>query len=75
MIFKCPGQDKRGLKAQTLICPGCGYRAEIFSDEAKINCPKCKYLVCRERLPSCADWCSFARDCIGEERWRKLKGG
>ena len=49
--------------------------AEIFSDEIKANCPKCKNLIYRGRLPSCLDWCKAARDCIGEERWIKLKGG
>lgn len=71
MIFKCPGQDSRNLKVETLICPDCGYKIEIFLDEAKAKCPKCKGLVCRQRLPSCVDWCKSARKCVGEEAWRK----
>lgn len=73
MNFKCPGQDDRNIKAEVINCPDCGYKVEIFSDEVKIKCPKCKSLVCRERLPSCVDWCKFARECIGEDKWKELK--
>lgn len=75
MIPKCPGQDDRNIKSESIVCPDCGYKVEIFSDEVKVKCPKCKNLVCRIRLPSCVDWCKSARQCIGEERWRKLKEG
>lgn len=75
MIFKCPGQDDRNLKAETITCPDCGYRVEIFSDEMKVKCPKCKSLVCRAMFPSCIDWCKNAKICIGEEKYKKLRGG
>lgn len=75
MIFKCPGQDGRSLKAEIIRCDQCGYKTEIFSDEVKVSCPKCKNLVCRQRLPSCVDWCKFAKDCIGEEKWKQIKNG
>jgi hypothetical protein len=74
MINKCQGQDDRHIKAQMLTCSDCGYKVEIFSDEIKVSCPKCKGLVCRERLPTCIDWCKFARECIGEEKWKESKG-
>jgi predicted Zn-ribbon and HTH transcriptional regulator len=73
MIFKCPGQDDRNLKAETIHCTECGYAIEIFSDEVKVRCPNCKRLACRERLPSCVDWCKFARECVGKEKWKQLK--
>jgi hypothetical protein len=73
MINKCPGQDSRNVKAQTIVCSDCGYNIEIFSDEVKVSCPKCKALVCRQRLPSCVDWCKHALDCIGEEKYKQLK--
>ncbi|MGD9015372.1 MAG: phosphohydrolase [Candidatus Omnitrophota bacterium] len=75
MIPKCPGQDSRNIKSEILKCPDCGYTIEIFSDEIKVRCPKCKALACRERLPSCVDWCKAARECIGEDKWKQLKGG
>ena len=73
MIDQCPGQDKRYLKVEIINCPDCGYSVEIFSDEIQIRCPKCKNLVCRDRLPSCVDWCKAARECIGEEMFKQLK--
>ena len=74
MINKCPGQDDRNIKLDTIRCPDCGYQIEIFSDEIKVRCPKCKNLACRDKLPSCVDWCKSARECIGEEKWQELKG-
>jgi len=75
MNFKCPGQDDRNLKVETVSCPGCGYKVEIFSDEMQHKCPKCKHKVTREKLPSCIDWCKYAKECIGEEKYKRLKGG
>jgi DNA-directed RNA polymerase subunit RPC12/RpoP len=65
MIFKCPGQDKRNIKVENIICPACGYKLEIFSDEIKVKCPNCRQFACRLRLPSCVDWCKAARECGG----------
>lgn len=75
MNLRCPGQDDKNIKAEILTCGSCGYKVEIFSDEVKLRCPKCKGLVCKERLPSCIDWCKFARQCIGEDKYKQLKGG
>jgi len=72
MIYKCPGQDPRHIKPEIMSCPGCGYKVEIFSDELKRLCPRCREAVSRQKLPSCVDWCKFARECIGEERWKAL---
>ena len=74
MFNQCPGQDSRKAKAENIMCANCGYVAEIFSDEIKVSCPRCKNLICKERLPSCVDWCQAARECIGEEKYKKLKG-
>lgn len=73
MIEKCPGQDKRKVIPESIICSSCGYAAEIFSDELKAMCPRCKNLICKERLPSCVNWCKAARECIGEEKYKQLK--
>ena len=75
MISKCPGQDDRNIKAEEIRCPACGCNIEIFSDEVKARCPKCKIFAYRKRMPSCIDWCSFARECIGENKWKETKGG
>lgn len=68
MMNRCPGQDKRNIKAEVINCSDCGYHLEIFSDEAKARCPNCKALAKRAKLPSCADWCKSAGDCFGRSK-------
>lgn len=70
--MKCPGQDMRNLRVSIHKCPNCGAEVEIFSDELKIRCPKCRQMVYKEKVPSCIEWCASARQCLGEERWRQL---
>ncbi len=74
MTSKCPGQDFRKLRVSLHKCPKCGADVEIFSDEIKIKCQKCGEIVYREKIPSCIDWCASARQCLGEERWKELRG-
>lgn len=75
MIDKCPGQDRRNLKIDRIVCASCGYEMEIFSDELRVRCYNCKKDIYRQRHPSCIDWCKHAKDCIGEKKWEQLKGG
>ena len=74
MDSKCPGQDIRNLRVSVHKCPNCGAEVEIFSDEMRVKCPKCKQYVHKEKVPSCIEWCASARECLGEERWKQLKG-
>lgn len=74
MVSRCPGQDGRNLKVSLHKCPTCGSEVEIFSDETRIKCRKCGNYVYRENVPSCIEWCSKARECLGDERWKTLKG-
>jgi NADH pyrophosphatase NudC (nudix superfamily) len=74
MYSRCPGQDSRRLRAEIHKCPNCGHEVEIFSDEIKVRCSQCGKNVYREKTPSCIEWCAAARQCLGEERWRQLKG-
>jgi DNA-directed RNA polymerase subunit RPC12/RpoP len=72
---KCPGQDRRKLKAATVPCSGCGYAVEVFSDEVSVRCPECGARVMKEALPSCTQWCKAAKECIGEDAVKKPNGG
>jgi NADH pyrophosphatase NudC (nudix superfamily) len=74
MPGNCPGQDTRNLRISLYKCPTCGYEVEMFSDEVKAKCPNCKTVVYKEEMPSCIEWCASARKCLGEERWKQLKG-
>lgn len=66
MINKCPGHDPKKLEAKNIKCPSCGYEIEIFSDEVKACCPRCKSTKYLDRMPSCIDWCKSAKECVGE---------
>ena len=72
MFSKCPGQDTSKLQVELYKCHNCGAEVEIFSDETRIKCQKCGTMVFREKMPSCIEWCSSARQCLGEERWQQL---
>ena len=74
MTTKCPGQDMRKLRVKLYKCQNCGKEVEIFSDELKLKCPQCGKYVYTEKTPSCIDWCASARQCLGEDRWRELRG-
>ena len=71
----CPGFEQfKGLKSFTCKCPNCAKEVEIFSDEIKVKCQKCGEKIYRDKIPSCIEWCASAHQCLGEERWRQLKG-
>jgi len=62
------------LKVSLHKCPNCGSEVEIFSDETRAKCHNCREYVYKDNVPSCIEWCSKARECLGEERWKALKG-
>jgi len=74
MSKKCPGQDSRNLRAALYRCANCGEDVEMFADELRIRCHKCREYVYKEQTPSCIDWCARAKDCIGTEQWNALRG-
>lgn len=59
---RCPGQELRKLRASIHLCPECGYEVEMFSDEVKRRCPKCKTVVYKDKVPSCVEWCKAAKE-------------
>ncbi len=73
-MSQCPGQDHRKLTVCNVACPECGKSVEIFSDELRIRCPECKTMIYKKRMPSCVQWCQAARDCVGPELYKELKG-
>jgi DNA-directed RNA polymerase subunit RPC12/RpoP len=70
--MKCPGQDRRDIKASLHPCPDCGYMVELFSDEMHARCRRCGARVERESVPSCIQWCKAAKQCLGEERLKRV---
>ena len=68
MISNCPGSQKfKQPQPETIKCASCGEEIEIWTDEIKAVCPKCKNTVMREQGASCLDWCKYAKECVGED--------
>lgn len=78
VMFKnsCPGSKEiKQPKPEELFCRSCGASIEIWSDETETRCKKCGELNMRILGPSCIDWCAFAKECVGEDKYRRLKSG
>jgi hypothetical protein len=72
----CPGaRTIREARPEYIDCPHCGQEMEIWSDEPLARCPHCRQVATQERGASCIDWCAMAAQCVGEETYRRLKGG
>lgn len=72
MIFKCPGaKGFRQPEPQNIKCAFCGSEIEIWSDETKASCPKCRKITYRDQKPGCIEWCKHAKECVGKEKYNK----
>lgn len=75
MLDRCPGSSL--LRTPTLEirkCPQCGEELEIFSNDLKVKCSNCGFVVYND-IQSCAMWCRHARECLGEEIYGKYAPG
>jgi len=73
LLDKCPGAAN--IRSPTIIlkkCPNCGEEVELFSDEMQVTCDNCGFAVYNDR-ESCVQWCKYARECVGDELYKKLK--
>lgn len=70
---KCPGSKAFAEpKPQAFTCSSCGSEVEIWTDEISRQCPSCGAEVFRTTTEqSCLDWCEKARECVGEEKYRR----
>jgi NADH pyrophosphatase NudC (nudix superfamily) len=72
MFFQCPGAANLRTPTITLKkCPQCGEEIEVFSNDTAVKCSGCGFTVYNDLL-SCAQWCKQARECLGDEMYRKL---
>ena len=72
MILECPGAKFfKQPEPQEVMCPLCYGDVEIWTDEANAVCLDCGNIITRKQKQSCLDWCKFAKDCIGEELYKK----
>lgn len=58
-------------KPELVACPDCGAEVEIWSDEATGTCPDCSKAVIRNETQSCVDYCKYARECLGNEKFKQ----
>jgi ribosomal protein S27AE len=73
MFDKCPGASNiRTPTIKIKNCPQCNEEVEIFSTDIKVKCGNCGFTVYND-LESCIQWCRYAKDCVGEELYNKLK--
>ncbi len=69
---RCPGAAN--IRTPTLLikkCPQCGDEVELFSNDVKVACSRCGFVVWND-IASCVQWCKYAKECVGEEMYRKL---
>ncbi len=72
MIFGCPGSSKFKQPMPEIVkCPSCGEEVEIWTDETEAVCRNCKLKVSRQGGQSCLDWCQYAKECVGSEKYNK----
>jgi len=72
MFDQCPGAAH--IRTPTLEikkCPQCGEEVEIFSNEMQVECGNCGLTIYND-LESCVQWCKYAKECVGEELYKKL---
>ncbi len=75
-MFKdsCPGsREIKKPKPEDITCRNCGKVVEIWSDETEVKCKNCGKMNMRFLGPTCLDWCAFAKECVGEEKYKRLK--
>jgi DNA-directed RNA polymerase subunit RPC12/RpoP len=74
-LSQCPGARRiREPSPEYYTCPNCGAEVEVWSHELFYPCDNCKTPVFREKKASCIDWCQYAKECVGEETYNRLKG-
>jgi ribosomal protein S27E len=72
MLDHCPGAAN--IRTPTLTikkCPQCGEDVEVFSNDTTVTCGTCGFVIYND-IQSCVRWCRHARECVGEETYRKL---
>jgi len=70
----CPGsREIRSPYPEEIKCVFCGSTVEIWSDEVETTCKSCKKTINRDMKASCILWCPAAKECVGAEKYERLK--
>ena len=74
--FQCPGAVRiKDPVPEFFKCPTCGAEVEIWTHEGSRKCGKCGTEVFKEHVPSCIEWCKYAKECVGEEAYERYMKG
>ncbi|MEW5815464.1 MAG: HD domain-containing protein [Spirochaetota bacterium] len=66
----CPGSKLlRQPAPEIFVCPSCGEEVEIWTDELRGACSKCRTVVFKNNSLSCLDWCKYGKECVGEDKY------
>ncbi len=69
----CPGSiEIKQPKPEDITCRHCSEVIEIWSDETETKCKHCGKINTRFMGPTCLEWCAFAKECVGEEKYKRL---
>jgi hypothetical protein len=69
---RCPGSLVfMQPKPEIFPCTTCGADTEIWSDESEGHCAACGATVVRYAGQSCVDWCKHARECLGDDKYKR----
>lgn len=70
MAFECQGSEEiKHPRPENIKCPFCSGDVEIWTDEAEAACPNCEKMITREQKQSCLEWCGYAKECVGENKY------
>lgn len=76
---KCPGQDTRYWTPDDVSeveCGECGRSVEFFKTDGYRRCPNCgRRIINPEVRMGCAQWCQYAKDCLGFDPGAVETGG
>ena len=76
MSSYCPGAKQFiQPKPEDRKCPSCGVEVEVWTDELKATCPRCKKTIMREGAPACLEWCAYAKQCVGTQVYDEYMEG
>jgi DNA-directed RNA polymerase subunit RPC12/RpoP len=77
MVFsECPGSKLiKQPVPEEIKCPFCQAEVEVWTNETKVRCTACGRIIFREMPQSCLDWCPYAEECVGPEKFREYKLG
>ena len=71
-IISCPGAMRiKEPIPEFFKCPKCASDVEIWTNENTRPCKKCGQMVSREQVPTCVEWCKYAKECVGELLYKK----